>query len=66
MGAGTWSLVQKDSFFSIADKNRMEVGGEGTGGGAGRYKAVKIFYLENCHPSLTNLETSLGGKSLNK
>lgn len=29
-GAETWSLVQKDSFFQIMHKNRMDVEGERT------------------------------------
>lgn len=32
-GVGACSLVQKDSFFQIAYKNRMDVGGEGTARG---------------------------------
>lgn len=54
-GAETWSLVQKDSFFQITYKNRMDIGGERT---TRKKQCCKTLYLEN-EPSLTSLETTL-------
>lgn len=46
-GAETWSLVQKDSFFQIKYKNRMDVGGERT---VRKKQCYKMLYLENVSP----------------
>lgn len=45
--AETWSLVQKDSFFQIMYKNRMDVGGERT---ARKKQCCKRRYLANVSP----------------
>lgn len=47
IGTETWSLVQKDSFFQIRYKNRMDDGGERT---ARKKQCYKTLYLENVCP----------------
>lgn len=67
-GWGQWSSWGKDLVISPKRQFLLDSLQKQNGCcGVGRYKAAKIFYLENCYPSLTNLETSLvGGGILNK